>query len=208
MRGEYALAYDDQLGVELTTGGTTRQKSAAETDKVNLGGTLVLDLAELCARAVCPAEIFGAHLSVDQVEPDIEHPQHVISLDGHAGLVDHTRGDELSATIAGAACSPLVVVTGRFTHRGETVMQEPSWSDADGGACDPLDGGTCTLSAGVTNWPGDAPVDGLAHGRAAAFYPASCGLPGVDGTLHLSIGFSGTRLGAPQLFDAAVPATD
>jgi hypothetical protein len=206
VRGEYAFAYGDTLSIDLTTAGTLRHQMASPSDTVNLGQNLVLDLAGFCDFG-CPAEILGAQVSIDQIDPDVEMAQHLIDLSGHQGVVDHLKFDELAVTIAGQSCRPLAVITGRFSHRGETVAMEPVWQN-DGGACDPLDGGICTLSTGNVSWPGDAPVDGIAHGRVGALWPASCAFAGADGTLLLSVGFVGSRIGPLQMHDLAVETSD
>jgi hypothetical protein len=213
VRGEYALVYDPMLAIDLDAGGTLRHQMGGAADTVNLGSlggqSLTLDLAAFCS--ACPAQILGTQVAIDQIDPDADLPRHLISLDSHEGVVDHTQQDELAATLAGSGCRPLAVVTGRFSHRGETVLQEPAWQDADGGVCDPVDGGSCTLSAvaGGVRWPGDAPADGIAHGRIGALFPASCAFPGVSGTLRLAGGFAGSRLGDLQPpADAAVATTD
>jgi hypothetical protein len=207
VRGQYALSYDERLTVTLSSGGRVRTQQATDKDVVNLGGP-ILDLGDFCARHLCPGEILGAQTAVDQTDPDEDLLRHAISVGGHAGFVDHSKQDEFTVSVAGSNCDPLAAFTGRFTHRGESVTQEPSWQDADGGVCVPLDGGTCALSTipGGVSWPGDAPVDGLAHGRIGAYFPASCA--GLDGTLSLSIGFTGSRLGDASPFDLAAPTAD
>jgi hypothetical protein len=207
VRGEYAFSYDDQLTVALTTAGSLRQKVAGASDTVVLGGGFTLDLADFCMKQDCPADVLGTRVAIDEVDPEGEAARHVIELNGHGGWVDHSLEDELTATLTGGTCRPLAVVTGRFSHRGETVIVEPLWQNADGGLCDPLDGGTCMLlvaPGGGVSWPGDAPVDGISHGRVGTLFPASCAFPGSDGTLLLSTDFLGSRIGDLETSDAGV----
>jgi hypothetical protein len=204
VRGEYALAYADHVTLSLESGGTVRRTTAPETGSVNVGG-LVVDVG-----AFAPSQILGSHAGVDQSDVDLDLTRHDIVVGGYSGIVDHAAQDEFSASGAGSDCHPLVVLTGRFTHRGETVRQEPEWRDADGGACAPLDGGTCalaTIAAGVT-WPGDAPVDGISQGRVAGYWPAACASAGANGRLLIEVGFTGARIGDFEPMDAAVAGSD
>jgi hypothetical protein len=219
VRGNYALTYDDHWTLQLVAGSSTRHtssdgKAMAPFGDFN-GQTLTLDVAAFCARpdVFCPDEAVEPRISIDQSDAEMSLPRHDIDLVGalgvhHAGVVDHDHQDTFLVGLGGAAagvCAALgtSVSTGRFTHRGETVTEEPAWVTGDGAACDPgsPDGGGsgCTLSSepGGVVWPGDAPVDGIADGRITTAWSGACAFAGLPAgaTFTFTTGFVGSRTG-------------
>jgi len=237
VRGNYALIYDDHWTLELVVASTTRHTTSTGKDLAPFGDfngqTLTLDVAAFCARpeVYCPNEAVEPRTSIDETDAETAQPRHSIDLVGpsgvhHAGGVDHDHQDTLLVALGGVsagACAalPASVTTGRFTHRGETVVREPSWVTGDGGACDPgtPDGGgqSCTLESepGGVVWPGDAPVDGIADGRIVTAWSGACAFAGLpdNSTLTFSTGYVASRTGdyappAPPDASAALDAAD
>jgi hypothetical protein len=220
VRGNYALTYDDHLGLELTIAGAARRATwtSGTIDFGSSGGMpLQLDVAAFCARAdiACPSEALPQRVSIDQRDADRDLAQHALDVVDDtraavgaeplraAGLVDHTRQDTFRIDLAsssGGCSAGGSAATGRFTHRGEAVHAEPVYRD---------DAGLVALPGGV-EWPADAPVDGIADGRIIMSWLGACAFAGLatDAALVISTGFRATRTGdyqPPIVADAGVP---
>lgn len=167
--GNYDLAYDDQLRLQLNVGGAIREVTVngygnvADFGTVN-GEPVTLDLTEFCARpeVLCPSERLWSKVAVDQ--PDRASGRAVQTLvviddrqrdldagvraSSVAGLIDLEQNDRfiLGLGASGGAsgnCAALAIslAGGRFSRRGERLetAMEPRTEKGE----------RCSLDAGV-----------------------------------------------------------
>ena len=218
--GNYAIAYDDQLRLQLNVGGAIREVTTtgyggiADFGVIN-GSAVTLDLTQFCARpeVQCPSEVFWSKVSVDQ--PDLERGydlqtlvviddrQHVLDAGVRAasigGLVDHPNNDRFILGLgAGAAasgnCAALGVslAGGRFSRVGEHEVTSLELRTHDGRPCS-LDAGT----------PGDGGVDCAEVEVTKLVAPAGAQVNGVkDGKVF--VGWAGGCAFGPALVGATL----
>ncbi len=242
VRGNYDLAFDDRITIKLDIAGAKQEVEGSEsgtaTFQIN-GEPVTLDLAAFCAKdeVKCPSEVLWTQVSVDQpniaaanpnthvlnvIDNRVHEPPPGVAAEVIGGLVG--ADDRFTLLVGGQTrgngdCGLLAlsVAEGRFSHQGETVVDEPAnpafidgGTALDGGT---LDGGTA-LDAGFVSRlviPPGAPVDGIKDGRLRVGFLGVCAFgPAVLGaTLELSTGFAGTRIGAfdPPPFTPVDPET-
>lgn len=232
-RGNYELAYDNQLTVRLKIGGVVREAEANEDDTVTFetdSGPVTIDLNEFCGRddVQCPSEALWTDVSVDQPNIETDNPNtHVINFIDNtnrdlpagerapviSGLVDER--DRFGLLIdarnnANGDCGLLAISTagGRFSHEGERLEEVPQ-DPVDAGP----DGGPVIEGAPRTRlvWDEGAPVVGIEDGKVKLGFLGACafGPALVAATFEIETGFVGTRMGPldPPPFTPLDPAT-
>ncbi|MCC7073701.1 MAG: hypothetical protein IT383_20490 [Deltaproteobacteria bacterium] len=228
VRGNYQLSFDDRITIKLDIAGAKQSSEGSESGTVTFqinGNPVVLDLAAFCAKeeVKCPSEVLWTEVAVDQPNIAAANPNtHVLNVIDNrvhappAGVAAEVIGgligadDRFTLLVGGQTrgngdCGLLAlsVAEGRFSHEGESVVDEPAapafvdgGTAIDGGV---LDGGTA-LDAGFVSRltiPPGSPVDGIKDGRLRVGFLGVCAFgPALLGaTLELSTGFSGTRTG-------------
>ncbi|HEY3446463.1 MAG TPA: hypothetical protein VGK67_08860 [Myxococcales bacterium] len=177
VRGNYDLAYDNQLTLKLDLAGAVREATASGYGKVVDFGTyngqpLTLDLSAFCAKpeVVCPGESLWKKVAID--EDDVTKAQNVHGVQ----VVNNEQRDlplgEKAQTLGGLVareelgryqllvglggsggasgnCAALGIslAGGRFTHAGEETVRSTAFRTPSGKACG-FDGGFPALDAG------------------------------------------------------------
>ena len=154
------------------------------------GEQLLLNLGEFCGReeVVCPPELLGEEVVVDQADFDVRLGSHGLMVypdptssgpEKYEGVVDHNAYDQflLDASNLGGEgiCQTLSdsQIDGRFTHTYEEEVD------------------------GVVTWKAGEKVDGIGSGLAKVFFRGSC-----------AFGALGAALAVWPLIDSMNPAAD
>ena len=182
VRGVYTPVFHESFVIKLHIGDTVRAAKALNyegyADFGALDGqALLLNIGEFCSREdiLCPREVIGEEMVVDQVDPSIRLGTHGLRVDPGAlpggpevldGRVDHNRYDAFELDLGGFGVNPVCQtgsessIEGRFTHTYETE------------------------SDGKVSWAPGERVDGIKNGKATLFFPGTCGFGPVSYT-HL-----------------------
>lgn len=242
VRGNYQLTFDDRITIKLDIAGAKQETEGTEsgtaTFQIN-GNPVVLDLGAFCAKeeVKCPSEVLWTDVAVDQPNVAAANPNtHVLNVidnrvhEPPPGVAAEVIGgligaDDRATLLVGGQtrgngdCGLLAlsVAEARFSHQGESVVDEPAppafidgGTALDGGV---LDGGIAPDAGFVSRLviPPGSPVDGIKDGRLRVGFLGVCAFgPAVLGaTLELSTGYTGTRTGAfdPPPFTPVDPET-
>jgi hypothetical protein len=212
--GNYDLAYDNKLLVQVNLGGAIRSVTQTGYGGITDFGTyngmpVQIDLSQFCARTdvTCPSEQFWVKTAIDQpkLEQNGFNLQELQIIDNEnpnppagkkapavAGLVDHGNDDRFLVGLgfqAGATqnCAAIDVsfATGRFSHDGEVVNTITPWHYENHTACDP-DAGTMMVSDAGSADAGPLRVCAR-HTHTTIIYDAGAE---VDGIKDGKVGFA------------------
>jgi hypothetical protein len=205
VRGVYAPVFHDTFVIKLYIGDTVRAAKPSEyAGYVEFGmlegEQLLLNLGEFCAReeVVCPRELLGEQVVVDQADPDVRLGSHGLMVypdplssgpEKYEGVVDHNAYDHFllgAAELGGdGICQTLndSHIDGRFTHTYE--------EEADG----------------VITWKAGEKVDGIGSGLTKVFFQGACafGAQGSGFKMSIEHAFIAYRIG--DIGAASLPAT-
>jgi hypothetical protein len=195
VRGVYAPVFHETFVIKLYVGDTVRAAKPSEYAGYVEFGTLngeqlLLNLGEFCGReeVVCPPELLGEEVVVDQADFDVRLGSHGLMVypdptssgpEKYEGVVDHNAYDQflLDASNLGGEgiCQTLSdsQIDGRFTHTYEEEVD------------------------GVVTWKAGEKVDGIGSGLAKVFFRGSCafGALGADFNMSIEHAFIAYRIG-------------
>ena len=206
VRGLYAPVFHETFIIKLHIGDTVRAAKPSEYAGYVEFGTLdgeqlLLNLGEFCGRqeVVCPPELLGEEVMVDQSDPSVRLGSHGLMVypdensSGPAvyeGVVDHNAYDAFVLSAAGLGgegiCETLddSTVEGRFSHTYETEED------------------------GVITWAPGEKVDGIASGRASVFFSGTCAFGPVGSSFTMSIEHTFLAYRVGELAADKVPVVD
>tara|TARA_B100000674_G_C37886038_1_gene936693 strand:+ start:684 stop:1454 length:771 start_codon:yes stop_codon:yes gene_type:complete len=206
VRGVYAPVFDETFVIKLHIGDTVRAAKPSEYAGYIEFGTyegeqLLLNLGEFCSRAdvVCPRELLGDEVTVDQSDASVRLGSHGLRVypgsgstgpDVYEGVVDHNDYDSFVLSAAGLGgegiCQTLdeSKIEGRFTHTYEVE------------------------EGGVITWAPGEKVDGIGSGHAAVFFAGTCAFGPVGTSFKMSIEHTFIAYRVGDLLDGNIPETE